>query len=645
MNKNLYLILVIALVVVVILLSGCIRPPVCGNSICEKGENYDNCPQDCQQQATHSKCKNQQCVRVQGTGVDECRNDIDCIQPVETHWECQNQQCVEVQGPGTDQCQENKDCITCDNECPQEGLKQCSDNGYRTCGNYDSDSCLEWSPVTACPEGTNCQNGECIPTEDEIEKAFEYLQEKKGEILSADPDFLSLIDAQASDLETFRQNVIETEEGFALEEPWDTITLYYQDSTSGQTIPFQRSIFIQKNLDAIIPRKAYDISTIIILRQGIRWYYIGSINTFKIPSIDYYDLGQANIKFYPLSDKVSRFKLMRYGDIVREDTGIDWIAELQNQLNIVEQELTTAIPSINFSFEVDSSMIGELADLESKTDENYSTYRARLLDYFPVGENVETVEQDDEDELYRHVTAVSSQDGIIRFFISDTRLGEPSMGCMILAFAEMRNVCWGISYGDMVISRAAQGSVIKFVGEAPSEDHTLIYYDRNILIGNQVHELGHSFGLKHNPIHDSIMSPGRPEGLYTFSDRDKYMLWRIANNGERIDELENENDLEKILERIFTTNYWAEGFLPDLNKFDSFTKSNIKFNKEYVSSDHDEITPTGDYTKIIYNTQNNNLNNVFIEIPDDQNEKVFDIDLNFHTAISKAIFREGFKIQ
>ncbi|MFH1544794.1 MAG: hypothetical protein ABIE23_01730 [archaeon] len=618
MNKNLYLILVVALAVAAILLSGCIRPPVCGNGICEKGENHYNCP------------------------IEE---GGDCKAP-EMHMECVTGQCVEVQGPGTDQCQENNDCITCYNECPQEGLKQCSDNGYRTCGNYDSDSCLEWSSVTACPEETTCQNGECIPTEDEIERAFEYLQEKKGEILSTDPDFLSLIDAQASDLETFRQNIIETEEGFALEESWDTITLYYQDSpTSGETIPFKRSIFIQKNLDAIIPRKAYDISTIIILRQGIRWYYIGSINTFEIPSIDYYDLGQANIKFYPLSDKVSRFKLMRYGDIVREDTGVDWLAELQNQLNIVEQELTTAIPSINFSFEVDSSMIGELADLEAKTDENYSNYRARLLDYFPVGENVETVEQDDEDELYRHVTAVSSQDEVMRFFISDTRLGEPSMGCMILGFADITSVCWGMSYGDMVISRAAQGSVIKFLGGSPSEDHTLIYYDQNILIGNQVHESGHVFGLKHNPIHDSIMSPGRPKGLYTFSDRDKYMLWRIANNGERIDEFENETDLEKMLERIFTTNSWAEGFLPNLNKFDSFTKSNIKFNKEYVSSDYDETTPTGDYTRIIYNTQNNNLNNVFIEMPDNQNGKVFDIDLNFHTAISKAIFREGFKIQ
>lgn len=86
-----------------------------------------------------------------------------CVQqpPTKSHNECVNQKCVEVQGLGTDQCQENNDCITCENECPQDGLMQCSGNGYRTCVNYDSDSCLEWSSITACPEGTACQNGEC----------------------------------------------------------------------------------------------------------------------------------------------------------------------------------------------------------------------------------------------------------------------------------------------------------------------------------------------------------------------------------------------------------------------------------------------------------------------------------------------------
>lgn len=42
----------------------------------------------------------------------------------------------------------------CKDECTK-GEKQCSENGYITCGNYDSDSCLEWN-FLACAEGTSC---------------------------------------------------------------------------------------------------------------------------------------------------------------------------------------------------------------------------------------------------------------------------------------------------------------------------------------------------------------------------------------------------------------------------------------------------------------------------------------------------------
>jgi len=50
----------------------------------------------------------------------------------------------------------------CQNECSQTSLKKCSGNGYQTCGNYDTDNCLEWSSIIACPINTICQNGICI---------------------------------------------------------------------------------------------------------------------------------------------------------------------------------------------------------------------------------------------------------------------------------------------------------------------------------------------------------------------------------------------------------------------------------------------------------------------------------------------------
>jgi hypothetical protein len=51
--------------------------------------------------------------------------------------------------------------ITCQNECTQNGLKRCSDNGYQICGNYDEDECLEWGSIINCPLNTICQNGIC----------------------------------------------------------------------------------------------------------------------------------------------------------------------------------------------------------------------------------------------------------------------------------------------------------------------------------------------------------------------------------------------------------------------------------------------------------------------------------------------------
>jgi len=49
----------------------------------------------------------------------------------------------------------------CINEC-SSGSKTCVGNGYKTCGNYDSDTCLEWSSVTSCPSSQTCSNGQCI---------------------------------------------------------------------------------------------------------------------------------------------------------------------------------------------------------------------------------------------------------------------------------------------------------------------------------------------------------------------------------------------------------------------------------------------------------------------------------------------------
>ncbi|MCL5018360.1 MAG: hypothetical protein M1416_01175 [Candidatus Pacearchaeota archaeon] len=64
-------------------------------------------------------------------------------------------------------CPENQTCSDglclsdCTNTCPTNGTRQCSGNGYQTCGNYDSDICLEWSNATTCLAGQNCSSGIC----------------------------------------------------------------------------------------------------------------------------------------------------------------------------------------------------------------------------------------------------------------------------------------------------------------------------------------------------------------------------------------------------------------------------------------------------------------------------------------------------
>jgi hypothetical protein len=47
---------------------------------------------------------------------------------------------------------QDSSCPSCQNECSYSGQKRCSDTyHYQTCGNYDCDSCLEWSTPQRCP--------------------------------------------------------------------------------------------------------------------------------------------------------------------------------------------------------------------------------------------------------------------------------------------------------------------------------------------------------------------------------------------------------------------------------------------------------------------------------------------------------------
>ena len=80
-----------------------------------------------------------------GTASDGCGNTLNCG-TCASGYSCSNGQCA----------------AQCIDECSSSGAKRCNDNGYQTCGNYDSDSCLEWSDIVVCPDEKACSLGVCL---------------------------------------------------------------------------------------------------------------------------------------------------------------------------------------------------------------------------------------------------------------------------------------------------------------------------------------------------------------------------------------------------------------------------------------------------------------------------------------------------
>jgi hypothetical protein len=49
----------------------------------------------------------------------------------------------------------------CNDECAAVGTRECIGAGFRECGSFDADACLEWSDVQPCPAGEGCSAGVC----------------------------------------------------------------------------------------------------------------------------------------------------------------------------------------------------------------------------------------------------------------------------------------------------------------------------------------------------------------------------------------------------------------------------------------------------------------------------------------------------
>lgn len=110
-------------------------------------EKVGPCQNECDQ-VELKKCANENSYQICGNyDADSCLewgSIINC--PSNTI--CQNGSCIQRVEP-------------CQDECAQTGIRRCSNDDYQICGNYDTDSCLEWSSVINCPQNTTCQNGIC----------------------------------------------------------------------------------------------------------------------------------------------------------------------------------------------------------------------------------------------------------------------------------------------------------------------------------------------------------------------------------------------------------------------------------------------------------------------------------------------------
>ncbi len=117
----------------------------CTGGTCQDGTCTPTCTNECSPEYTKT------CIGDSWKQCGEYDTD-DCLE-----WssltDCSPQNCI------------SGECVaSCSDECASTGLRDCQGNAYHICGDYDSDSCLEWNTLTNCGTEENCVNGYCKTT-------------------------------------------------------------------------------------------------------------------------------------------------------------------------------------------------------------------------------------------------------------------------------------------------------------------------------------------------------------------------------------------------------------------------------------------------------------------------------------------------
>lgn len=123
-------------------------------------------PVDC---GANERCENGGCVPANQACTDECAaGSVACFgNATRTCGNFDADTCLDL-GPSQG-CDAGETCtngvcaVACTDDCAA-GARECSGAGFRTCGGFDSDSCRDWSAVTACGAGEACSNGTCSAT-------------------------------------------------------------------------------------------------------------------------------------------------------------------------------------------------------------------------------------------------------------------------------------------------------------------------------------------------------------------------------------------------------------------------------------------------------------------------------------------------
>ncbi|HEY3449105.1 MAG TPA: right-handed parallel beta-helix repeat-containing protein [Myxococcales bacterium] len=114
------------------------------------------------------KCEAGACVADTAACADECATagSAACSgDAVRTCGEYDDDSCRDLSAPvacAAGQACKSGACVTaCSDTCPLAGAKDCLGGAVRTCGDANSDGCLEWSVPAPCPSGQTCSAGSC----------------------------------------------------------------------------------------------------------------------------------------------------------------------------------------------------------------------------------------------------------------------------------------------------------------------------------------------------------------------------------------------------------------------------------------------------------------------------------------------------